>query len=151
MKNHLIAAAIASSLLPGAAGTVSAQATGAGGHGKNTFVETYDINKDGKVTREEFFTVRAKSFHALDLNHDGKVEEAEYVGEFTARLDKEAPSQDQRERQLKQAHVRFGVLDTDKNAILASAEFEASGARMFDRLDTSSDGVVDAKDTSTEF
>ncbi|EIZ81147.1 hypothetical protein WSK_0092 [Novosphingobium sp. Rr 2-17] len=147
MKKHMTFATLAALLFAGANGHALAQATG--GHSKNEFVETYDLNKDGKVTHDEFAAQRSQHFKTLDLNGDGKVDEAEYVGEYTARLHEE--DTDRRERQIRQAHVRFGVLDTDKNAVLAAAEFEKSGTQMFARLDTNGDGAVDATDTKTSF
>lgn len=151
MKKHLTAAVLASTILIGTTGLAHAQA--ASGHGKTEFEETYDSNGDGKVTREEFSAERAKHFKTLDLNGDGKVDEAEYVGEYVARLDKELAKDqtDLRERQIKQAHVRFGVLDTNKDAALSAAEFDASGDRMFSRLDTNGDGAVDAADTAKAY
>ena len=94
---------------------------------------------DGKIA----LTLPSTTF---DLNGDGKVTETEYVGEFTARMHHGVP-----EGQLKQAHVRFGVLDTDKNGDLTLAEFNVSGERMFERLDTNGDGVVDAADTTKSY
>ena len=116
------------------------------GHGKDSFLEVNDANKDGKVTREEFNAARGETFKGLDLNKDGTVNELEYVAEYTVRLDQELA--EQRARQIRQAHVRFGVLDIDKSGILAAAEFNESGDRMFSRLDNNGDGIVDAKDTA---
>jgi len=134
----------------GASASAGAPATmdgrAAPGHGKDGFVETHDANGDGKVTKEEFAAKRAANYKGLDLNGDGQVNELEYVSEYTFRLDKELA--EQRARQIRQAHVRFGVLDTDKSATLSAAEFNESGDRMFSRLDNNSDGVVDAKDTA---
>ncbi|GLS99454.1 hypothetical protein GCM10007897_08330 [Sphingobium jiangsuense] len=132
------------------AGAAGAPATmgdrAAPGHGKDGFVETHDANKDGKVTKDEFSARRADNYKGLDLNGDGQVTEVEYVTEYTFRLDKELA--EQRARQIRQAHVRFGVLDADKSATLSAAEFNESGNRMFSRLDNNSDGVVDARDTA---
>lgn len=115
------------------------------GHGKDAFIRENDTDHDGRVTAAEFAAARAAKYRTFDLDGDGKVSEAEYVGEFTARFGKDAKVP---EGQLKQAHVRFGVLDTDKDGNLSLAEFSASGDRMFEKLDSSGDGIVDAKDTS---
>ena len=53
-------------------------------------------------------------------------------------------------RQLRQADVRFGVLDTDKSGGITPAEFEYSGWRMFVTHDTNKDGAVSAADPVAE-
>lgn len=121
-------------------------------HGQSAFVQDYDTDKDGVVTRAEFDALRASRLKAMDTNGDGKVSEAEYVGEYVARLDAElaastASAEDKaktREGQIKQAHVRFNVLDKDKDGDLTVAEFAASGARAFAEHDGDGDGVVKA-------
>jgi Ca2+-binding EF-hand superfamily protein len=119
------------------------------GHSKNEFMETYDANKDGKVSKEEFAARRGEDHKGLDLNQNKQVNEMEYVTEYTFRLDKELA--EQRGRQIRQAHFRFGVLDTDKDGLLSAEEFAESGSRMFSRLDTNKDGFVDKQDTATGF
>ena len=126
-----------------------AQNADASGHGKNEFMGTYDADKDGKVSKAEFAAKRKDAHKSLDLNRDGKVSELDYVGEYTFRLDKEQA--ERRGGQIRQAHVRFGVLDTDKDSTLSETEFNESGDRMFSRLDNNGDGVVDAKDTAKGF
>lgn len=118
------------------------------GHGKSSFIKENDSDQDGHVTTAEFVAARTSKYRTFDLNGDGKVSEAEYVGEFSARLGTGTAVP---EGQLKQAHVRFGVLDTDKDGNLTLAEFSASGDRMFKKLDSNGDGIVDAADTSGSY
>lgn len=120
-----------------------------GGHSKREFLETYDANKDDKVSKQEFAAKRGADHKVLDLNENGTVNELEYINEYTFRLDKELA--ERRARQIRQAHVRFGVLDTNKDGILSAEEFAASGDRMFSRLDTTGDGFVDGTDTASSF
>ena len=88
----------------------------------------------------------------MDLNKDGFVDEAEYVSEYQGRLSAQlAASSDTAEhkaeeevRQIRQAHVRFGVLDSDKDKKMSAEEFAASGARAFAEQDGDGDGVVSA-------
>lgn len=119
-------------------------------HGRTAFIADYDLDKDGSVSAAEFKTVRDQRFAAMDLNKDGGVDEAEYVGEYTTRLEAQlaaskAPAEKkaaEREAQLQQAHVRFGVLDKDKTRKIEAAEFAASGLRAFAEQDGDADGKV---------
>jgi hypothetical protein len=120
-----------------------------GGHSKREFLEAYDANKDGKVSKQEFAAKRSVDHKDLDLNENGSVNELEYVNEYAFRLDKELAAR--RAGQIRQAHVRFGVLDTNKDGLLSAEEFAASGDRMFSRLDTSGDGFVGTADTANSF
>lgn len=120
-----------------------------GGHSKREFLETYDANGDGKVSKEEFAAKRSADHKGLDLNENGSVSELEYINEYIFRLDKDLA--ERRARQIRQAHVRFGVLDTNKDGVLSAQEFAASGDRMFARLDTTGDGFVDTTDTANSF
>lgn len=122
---------------------------GGGGHSKREFLETYDANKDGKVSKQEFTAKRTEDHKGLDLNGNGSVNELEYVNEYIFRLDKELA--ERRARQIRQAHFRFVVLDTNKDGVLSLEEYNASGDRMFSRLDTTQDGNVDTTDTATNY
>ena len=119
-------------------------------HEHSAFIVDYDLDKDGKVTPAEFKTVRDQRFAATDADKDGGLTEAEYVGEYQARLETQLKASDdtaekkeeQRVRQIRQAHVRFGVLDTNKDGKIAPAEYDASGQRAFAEQDGDGDGVI---------
>jgi hypothetical protein len=51
-----------------------------------------------------------------------------------------------REMSEKQAHVRFGILDADKDQKLTLKEFQQSGIKTFDAMDRNQDGVINAED-----
>jgi hypothetical protein len=121
----------------------------AGGHEKINFLDFYDINGDAAVPRAEFDNQRAKDFDRINTSHDGNATESQYVDEFTVRLDRQLAAE--RAAQIKQAHVRFGVLDKNKDGHISREEFEASGKKLFDTLDTNHDGVVDEKDKAEKF
>lgn len=129
-----------------------ATAAQAAPHGQSDFVTDYDTNKDGAVAKAEFDAIRTARLAGMDTNADGKVDEAEYLAEYLVRLDAQlAASSDSaedkakaREGQIAQTHVRFGVLDKDKDKDLSAIEFNDSGDRSFAGHDGDGDGVVKA-------
>lgn len=131
---------------------LSAAPAQAAPHEHSAFIADYDLDKDGKVTAAEFKTVRDQRFAAMDANKDGVLTEAEYVGEYEGRLTAQLAAssetaerkEEQRVRQMRQAHVRFSVLDADKDGKMTPAEFEVSGLRAFAEQDGDGDGVVTA-------
>lgn len=118
--------------------------TRGGSHSKTDFYNVYDADKDGTVTIAEYRAVRDEGYDARDPDGDAKVLPDEYVAEYEGRLEQDIA--EMRDRQIKQAYVRFGVLDKDKDGIITREEFQASGQRMFDRLDENKDGIVDDSD-----
>ena len=119
-----------------------------GGHGEDptAFIDEHDIDGNGKVDAAEFEKFRRARFAETDTNGDGALSRDEYVGEFARRL-KHAEGQTN-ERQMKQADVRFNVLDKDKDGRMTWDEYAASGERLFKRADRNGDGVVDARDNA---
>ncbi len=130
----------------------------AASHARDTFIKEQDLNSDGAVSKDEFKAGRDKQFAGIDANRDGALSHDEYVGEFTARLTKRLAvstdtaekKEEERMRQLRQADVRFGVLDTDKSGGITPAEFDYSGWRMFVTHDTNKDGAVSGADPVAE-
>jgi len=125
-------------------------------HGGAAFIADYDSDHDGRVTRAEYDAVRHARFRATDTSGDGWLSEAEYVGEYQARLETQLATSDlpddkkleERQRQTRQAHVRFGVLDKDEDGRMQQAEYDASGARAYAEHDGDADGIVTAADAA---
>jgi hypothetical protein len=142
MRAQLFAVAAAVSL--GAAGGPAVAAS----HDLATFIREQDKNGDGKVSKDEYAAGREREFARMDADKDGGLSHAEYVEDFKARLPKKLESRPadtreaQRERELKQVEVRFGVLDSDKSGKITPAEFAYSGWMMFSTHDTDRDGFV---------
>lgn len=125
-------------------------------HEGSAFIKDYDANHDGQVTLAEFDAGRTTRFAATDANHDGTVSEDEYVGEYSARLETQLAASDKtedlktedRQRQIRQAHVRFGILDHDKDGKMQKAEYDVSGARAFAGQDDNKDNIITAADVA---
>ncbi len=113
-------------------------------HTAEGFLALYDDNGDGKVDRTEFDRARDEQFTRSDRDCDDALTLDEYVAEYEDRLDRRIATLNQGED--RQVHVRFGVLDSDKDGRMTFAEYQASGKRLFDTADRNHDGVVDAAD-----
>jgi Ca2+-binding EF-hand superfamily protein len=123
----------------------------AGGHGHAAFMGSYDVNRDGVVTREEYDTLRKQRYVAADGNQDGSLSEAEYVAEFEVRLKQQYAAQSRQSddgyaQMMKQAHVRFNILDKNKDGRLSVEEENDVAERTFKTGDVNLDGVVNAAD-----
>ena len=150
LRPSVLALGLAASALLTALAPLPASAAS---HSSTTFIAEQDLNGDGKVLLAEFKLGREVEFVRMDFNADGQLSEAEYLGEFEGRLmlrlgkiaDPEKRREEQ-QRQMRQAKVRFGVLDTDKNGSISLEEFMATGLRMFKLHDRNEDSVVDEVD-----
>lgn len=130
----------------------------AASHARDTFIREQDQNGDAVVSKEEFASTRQVQFVRTDSDRNSALSLDEYVGDYQARLERElaASSQtaekkaEERLRQMRQAEVRFGVLDTDKSGAISVAEYAYSGWRMFVSHDSNKDGVISAADPVRE-
>jgi len=118
----------------------------AASHDLMTFIGEYDLDHNGSVSKEEFDQERDRRFALTDVDHDGGLSHDEYVGEFRARALEKKPTAEKLAAQMKQADVRFGVLDSNKDARISPAEYASSGWAMFVHHDYTKDGAVSAKD-----
>jgi hypothetical protein len=141
MKTPIALAALAAAVVAG--GTAQAAS-----HALTTFIAEQDLNKDGKVAKEEYQAGRDQRFAATDSEKDGGLQHDEYVGEYTARLLAQKPSDEDKARQLRQVEVRFGVLDSNKDAKISKPEYDSSGWAMFAVHDADKNGRVDAADAN---
>ena len=115
-------------------------------HTKGGMLALYDRNSDGALSREEYDQMRDEQFKRTDANRDGKLSRHEYEAEFNQRI--HARIHDLKTRELRQAGVRFGVLDKDKNDEIRWDEYLASGMSLFKRTDRNNDGKVDSADVA---
>jgi Ca2+-binding EF-hand superfamily protein len=103
-------------------------------HSADGMLAMYDQNADGIVSPAEYQQRRAAVFQHTDSDQNGELSPAEYMNEFTDRVDQQITKT--RDAQLKQALVRFKALDKDENGVLSAPEYHQSGQRMFARWDT---------------
>lgn len=113
-------------------------------HSLEGFIDINDVDGDQQVTAAEFKQIRRGIFDSTDTNKDGWVNPEEYTLEFTNRLDRLAKQV--RTGQMKQAEVRYGVLNTNKDAGINLEEFSVSGTRIFNGWDLNNDGLVSVAD-----
>lgn len=139
-----------------AQGTADAQEEGkpgiAGGHSQAAFIAAYDTDGDGRVGLGELITARTSRLAGADKDGDGAYNEAEYIAEYEARLRKQyadqgkEPGGEKFAEGLKQAGVRFALLDRDRDGRLTLEEDLRSARKTFARNDTDGDGFVTAGD-----
>ncbi|MEN9892516.1 MAG: hypothetical protein RLY78_2811 [Pseudomonadota bacterium] len=152
MMSVMLAAA---GLMLGACGTPASTAghtaTATDGHSRAAFMAAHDTDRDGTVTRAEYDAVRHQRFAAGDRDGNGVLDEAEYVAEFEARLkrqylDEQREPDPRYERAIRQAHVRFALVDRDRDGRYTREEDLAAAARTFRGHDTNADQRVDRLD-----
>lgn len=153
LLSALAAAALLSACAsaPATAPAPGTAARPAGGHGLQAFLGSYDTNRDGQVTRAEFDAVRLQRFRAADTNGDGVLSEAEYVAEFEGRLKRQYFDDGKQpdkayENSIKQAHVRFAIVNRARDGQFTAAEDAAIADKTFKNLDTNGDGTVSKED-----
>lgn len=109
-----------------------------------TVMQKYDTDGNNEVTYAEFSKVKDKSFKAADTSLNNRLSKIEYV--LATERDAVAATKSARDGQIKQTDVRFDSVDANDDKIMTWDEYEASGIRMFDHLDTNKDGILDDTD-----
>ncbi len=147
----LLSACAGTPATPAAPTAANTPARPAGGHGLDAFLGSYDANRDGVVTRAEYDAIRLERFRAADTNRDGVVSEDEYVAEFTGRLKRQYFDQGRQpdqayENSIKQAHVRFAIVNRARDGKYTLAEDRDIADKTFKAADTNNDGVVSKED-----
>ncbi len=94
--------------------------------------DSFDQNKDGVLTPEEYAAVAEKQFGRVDGNGDGSVDAAEYVFGIPEGNDQE----------LERARKRFAIMDHNGDGGATQEEFVAFGQQVIDLSDFDGDGKM---------
>lgn len=153
MKKTLIAGAALAAMLTGSIAIAQP------GGGK---MRGPDANQDGVITEAEVRAHARERFTKMDINNDGKIDQAEMTALREARQAKRAERMASRpEARQGEAGERKGGkwrgkrggdgegmqrgmmrLDTNNDGAISLAEFEAAAIERFKRQDTNNDGQV---------
>lgn len=132
----LAVAATAQPATPGPVGPGAGMGFGpmaAGPAGGADFLKRFDLNGDGKITKEEIETAREKNFAAANTDGTDGVTLKEFEPWFW--------------QQHRQGMVRaFQHLDRDGDGKITETEVKAMTDAMFARFDRNGDGVLSADD-----
>ena len=104
---------------------------GRGGRGGLMIIETFDIDKDGKVTQAEIDQTRKDQFAKYDSNHDGVLSLEEYQALWLDAM---------RRMMVRQ----FQANDADGDARITVEEFTARFDHLVRDRDRNGDGVLTA-------
>lgn len=121
-------------LQPSRSRSSSSGSRGFGSRGRSSLCYSYDLNKDGKVTRAEFDKLTQQQFNAFAKN--GALNPEQYYQLLAA------------QSRAISARV-FQRLDKDRDGKLTLAEFAASQERLFARLDKNNDGAITEDELTT--
>ena len=106
-----------------------------GGEGRGAMMldqfDTFDADKDGKITQEELAAHRTAEFAAADTNSDGSLSAEELQAHMLAQM------------LARQSARMIDNLDNDGNGSLSAEEMgEGPMAANFARIDTDNDGAI---------
>lgn len=95
----------------------------------HNMLKRFDIDKDGRISREEFAVKRAKGFARFDTDKNGVLS----LEEFKARC--------KNERCIQMKTKQFAKLDKDGDGNVTKSEF-VGVLKMFNRVDRNKDGYL---------
>lgn len=133
MRTILVAAAVL--------GAFAASASAQGG--MMARIAAMDLNHDGSITKAEARTARETEFRAVDTDHDGFLSQAERDArraQFAAMRPEGASAKGDR------GGGHGGREDTNGDGKISHDEFMNAPYRLFERLDTNHNDVIEASE-----
>jgi Ca2+-binding EF-hand superfamily protein len=94
--------------------------------------DSFDQNKDGVLTPEEYTAVAEKQFGRVDGNGDGVVDQAEYIFGIPEGNDAE----------IERAKKRFSIMDQNGDGGATQEEYVAFGHQVIQLSDSDGDGKM---------
>lgn len=115
---------------------------------QSRWVKELSGDKDATAIGEKQFLDAFIAPYQVLFSQAKKINQQQFVAFEENRLDQIVQSH--REASVKQAHVRFGVLNKNKDGKLSLKEFQDVGVRSFESFDKNADGLVNADDIPFE-
>lgn len=104
-----------------------------------TWFNEIDTAKKGEVSRTDFLKYRMKTFDQLDINKDSKLSIEEFLKVAEPPFTPESPGLPPLEERRNRARAEFQNLDTNRNNFVERAEAEALVHAEFNQFDTDRD------------
>jgi Ca2+-binding EF-hand superfamily protein len=108
-------------------------------------LQRFDTDRDGKVTKDELQAQLKKRFADMDLNNDGKIDDADRPPMMRGQ-EGAAGASFGRGRGRGMGMDGMAAADANKDGVITLDEFIAQGMKRFDTFDRNKDGVVDKAD-----
>ena len=101
-----------------------------------------DTAKKGEVTRADFVKYRMRTFEQLDVNKDNKLTVDEFLKVAEPPFSSDGPGIPPVEERRNRARAEFNNLDTNRDGLIERAEAEALVHAEFNQYDTDRDNKV---------
>ncbi|WP_421569108.1 EF-hand domain-containing protein [Stenotrophomonas sp. PD6] len=139
MKTTLLTAALLAAVLAPAAHAQAGDKAATASPTAAAFLAQFADDDADSVSWAQFEAFRKQRYADTDRNHDGTVDEQEYVDEYLQRFDVRLATA--RAGHLKQTDTRFKALDRDKDGAISRAEYDAAGERTWAGYEKSQDAT----------
>lgn len=104
-------------------------------------IDDWDVNGDGLLSHEEAAAIQYDVFDTYDQDEDGDLKGREREG-FEANL--------AFRRSGNQVIATMGSPDMNRDGLISAGEFKRWTGAMFDRLDTSGDGMISPEEMAAK-
>ena len=108
------------------------------------YLARVDLDNKGYFTLADAQRYAAAQFDRLDANHDGRVDQDEFVASLKRSLDRSnSPDRKQRlERSLARRETLFQTLDQKRDGKITKEEYLAATTQHFNELDVDKTGKI---------